>query len=84
MWMTAAPVHAEDIRVICLCQFSELKTVDWAEYSISASVSDKSKINEELLQYLCYQNRSSYTENSCMVGEDRNSSLEFYKGKLDP
>jgi hypothetical protein len=76
-----SPLLAEDVNVECSCRISSVNTADWYDYVISTSVPSKDKATPETLAYACYKQREQ-AQNACMEGKDRDSSLQYYKGKL--
>lgn len=78
--MVHSAAMAEDVNVECSCRVSPVNTVPWFDYVIKTSVPSRDQATAELLAYTCYQQRSQAS--ACMEGKDRDSSLQYFKGKL--
>jgi hypothetical protein len=73
-------VLAETVNVECSCITSVSKLATPLKYVISTSVASKDQATAATLAYACYQQRPN--PHTCLEGDDRESSLQYFKGKL--
>jgi hypothetical protein len=79
--MMSVAATAEEVNIECSCRISPVNTAPWFNYVVTTTVPDKSNVKTDVLAYVCYQQRSQ-ASNACMEGKDRDSSVQYFKGRL--